>query len=74
MDEYKQFKETLNREPNRVRPDPNSIAQQLHAAAVTAESHVHQSQQAAKETRAQGEQRPHWDTESRVMREFSFDE
>ncbi|XP_014912956.1 Golgi integral membrane protein 4a isoform X1 [Poecilia latipinna] len=64
VDEYKQLKETLNREPNRAQPDPNSIAQQLHAATVTAESHVHQSQQAAKETRAQGEQRPHWDTES----------
>ncbi|XP_043976198.1 Golgi integral membrane protein 4a isoform X1 [Gambusia affinis] len=66
VDQYKQLKDTLNREPNRVQPDPNSVAQQLHAATVTAESHVHQSQQAAKETRVQGEQRPHWDTESRL--------
>ncbi|MEQ2164645.1 hypothetical protein GOODEAATRI_008813 [Goodea atripinnis] len=66
VDEYKQLKENLNRKPNSLQPDPNSVAQQLQAATVTAVSHVHESKLAGKETRVQEDLPPHWDTKSRV--------
>lgn len=66
VEEYKQLKEHLNREPNRVQPDPNAFAQQRQADTVKVVSRVHESQQAGKETHVQEEQRPQWNTESRL--------
>ncbi|XP_015233757.1 PREDICTED: Golgi integral membrane protein 4 isoform X2 [Cyprinodon variegatus] len=66
VDEYKQLKDTQNRNPNQVQPDPNHVSQQLQAAAVTAGSHAHESQLTGKEMHVQDDRHPHWDTESRL--------
>lgn len=74
VDEYKQLKESLNREPSLRLPEQNPVPQQLQAAAAAPESHIHETQQATileqpqkEEPTHEEDHQGHRDAESRVM-------